>query len=69
MHDLLQKNSLIDLKTILRIVPVGRITWLNGVKKGYFPQPIRIGPRRIFWKSEDIDSLVKNGTFHNKKDN
>ncbi len=42
-------------------VPVSKSTWWDGVRKGRFPQPIKLGPRITAWHVEDIRELVKSG--------
>lgn len=40
------------------IIPVSRSSWLDGVRSGRFPKPIKIGKRVVVWRSEDIERLV-----------
>ena len=40
------------------IIPVGRTTWLEGVKKGDYPQPVKLSPRTVAWKVDDILRLI-----------
>lgn len=59
-----QKNILpeigfIRIKEILKIFPIGRSTWWEGVKEGRFPKPIKIGVRTTAWKVEDIHALIE----------
>ena len=39
-------------------LPMGRSTFLNGVKAGKYPQPVRFSPRRPVWRKSDIDALI-----------
>lgn len=42
------------------LIPVSRSTWLNGVKSGRFPQPVRtLGNRIIAWKISDVRELIE----------
>jgi len=41
------------------ILPVGRTTFLNGVKSGKYPKPVKLGERSIAWKVSDIRALVE----------
>ena len=54
------------------IMPIGRSTWLKGVKAGRFPQPVKFGARLVLWKAEDVRLVVENGgalpTFVRKPD-
>jgi len=46
-------------KLIPAIIPVGRTTWLEGVKSGIYPSPITLGERCVAWRVEDIHDLIK----------
>ena len=39
------------------IVPVCRSTWLAGVKSGIYPQPVKLSPRVVVWRSADVYAL------------
>lgn len=54
-------DHLLRLKEVLRIVPVSRSGWWQGVKDGRFPAPVKLGPRTTAWKASSIRSLVENG--------
>lgn len=41
------------------IIPIGRSSWWDGVKKGKFPKPVKIGERTTAWKVEDIKNLIE----------
>ncbi len=41
------------------IVPVARSTWLEGVRAGKFPAPIKLGRRITVWRCEDIRKLIE----------
>lgn len=48
-----------DKKTnIPPIIPVCRSSWLNGVKSGKYPKPIKLGERTTAWKVEDVRKLI-----------
>ena len=40
------------------IIPIGRSSFLAGVKSGKFPKPVKLGIRITAWKVEDIRNLV-----------
>lgn len=40
------------------LIPVGRTSWLNGVKSGKYPKPIKLGERTTAWRVEDIIALI-----------
>ena len=49
----------LKLAQVLGLIPLGRTSWLNGVKSGKYPKPVKIGARSIAWKVEDIRALVE----------
>lgn len=54
-HDLnsLPETGFVRLPVILSLIPIGKSSWWEGVKKGIYPQPVRIGQRVTAWKAED----------------
>ena len=40
------------------VIPIGRTTFLNGVKSGKYPKPVKLGERTTAWKVEDIRALI-----------
>lgn len=40
------------------ILPIGRSTFLAGVKSGKYPQPVKLGERTTAWKKTDIMALL-----------
>lgn len=50
--------ALWKLPEVLRHFPVSRATWYAGIKDGRFPQPIKLGPRAVAWRSADILALT-----------
>jgi predicted DNA-binding transcriptional regulator AlpA len=46
------------LPTVLTHVPVSRSGWWAGIKAGRYPAPVRLSPRCVAWRSEDIRSLI-----------
>ena len=57
--DLLPETGFLRLPTILKIFPIGRSTWWQGVKDGKFPKPVKLGQRTTAWKVEDIKALIE----------
>lgn len=59
MHNrILPETGFIRLPTILNIFPVSKSTWWAGVKKGRYPQPVKLGPKITAWRVEDIRALI-----------
>lgn len=43
------------------IIPISRSSFLQGVKDGRFPKPVKLGPRTTAWKISDIRNLIERG--------
>lgn len=41
------------------ILPIGRTTFLNGVKSGKYPKPVKLGKRTTAWRVADIRFLIE----------
>lgn len=41
------------------LIPIGRTTFLNRVKSGKYPQPVKLTKRLIGWRVEDIRRLIE----------
>ena len=55
---LLPEIGFVRIRTILRIFPISRSSWYQGVAVGKFPRPIRLGVRTSVWRVEDIRALI-----------
>lgn len=44
------------------IIPVSKSSWWDGVKKGTYPKPVKLGERTICWRVEDIRALIAQGS-------
>jgi prophage regulatory protein len=53
-------DNLLSFKQVLEMVPLSRQTIHRLRKSGNFPQPIRIGLRRVYWYEYDIASWYAN---------
>lgn len=42
-------------------LPISKSSWWSGVKKGYYPQPVKLGPNITAWRWSDIHNLIENG--------
>lgn len=59
--DPIHPAALLRLAQVLKIIPIGRTTWLDGVRDGRFPAPVRLGPRTIAWRAADILAIAERG--------
>lgn len=48
----------IRLADVLKIVPVGKTAWYQGVKEGRFPAPVKLSKRASGYRVEDIRALI-----------
>lgn len=44
------------------IIPVSKSSWWDGVKKGTYPKPVKLGERTTCWRVEDIRALIVHGS-------
>lgn len=56
---LLPETGFVRLPIILKIFPVGKSTWWQGVKDGKYPKSVKLSERTTAWRVEDIKSLIK----------
>jgi prophage regulatory protein len=48
----------VRLPTVLRVIPIGKTSWWEGVRKGRYPKPVKLGPNTTAWRVEDIRALI-----------
>lgn len=51
-------NCLLRLKQVLELIPVCKASFYNGIKAGFYPQPLKIG-RSSFWRYVDIVAVIE----------
>lgn len=62
-------DRFLRLWQVLPLVGMSRSSWLEGVKKGIYPQPVRIGFNMVAWRESEIRAFIENpSSFMNKKD-
>lgn len=54
----LAAGGLLRLPEVLAIVPVSATTWWHGIRESRFPHPVRISPRCVAWRANDIRELL-----------
>ncbi|NBW37954.1 MAG: AlpA family phage regulatory protein [Cytophagia bacterium] len=42
---MIPKEGFLRLSELLKIIPVGKTKWWQGVKSKRYPQPVKLGPR------------------------
>ena len=53
------ETGFVRLAQVLKVIPLGKTSWWEGVKSGRFPKPIKLSARCNAWKAEDIHNLIK----------
>lgn len=56
--NILPKKGFLRLPEVLKLYPVSRATWYNGVKKGIYPQSVQLSDKIVAWRVEDIQKLI-----------
>ena len=54
----LPETGFLRLADVLRLVPVCRTAWYNGVRAGDFHQPVALGKRARGYRVEDVRALI-----------
>ena len=52
-------ERLLKLAEVLDLYPVSRTTWLDGVRRGVYPRPVKIAARRVAWRESEIRRLIE----------
>jgi len=58
-ENIISETGFLRVKDVLKIIPVSKSTWWEGVKTGRFPKSIKLGPRTTVWRVEDIKSYME----------
>lgn len=56
---ILPETGFLRLSQVLKLIPVGKTTWCNGVKSGRFPKAVKLGERITACRVEDIKALIE----------
>lgn len=54
----LPETGFLRLADVLKLVPVCKTAWYNGVRSGEFPQPVALGKRARGYRAEDVRALI-----------
>ena len=52
-------SAVIRLPDVLRIYPVSKSHWWDGIKKGIYPAPVKLGVRARGWRLGEVLALTK----------
>jgi prophage regulatory protein len=59
MYEALPDTGFVRLPAVLKIFPVSKSTWWNGIKSGRFPAGHKLSPGITAWRVEDIRALLQ----------
>ena len=59
MYDLPEPEGFMRLPEVLRVIPVSKTAWWEGIRSGRYPQSVKLGPRTTAWRVSDIRKLVE----------
>ncbi|MDR2724127.1 MAG: AlpA family phage regulatory protein [Holosporaceae bacterium] len=54
------EERFLRLPQILRLIPIGKSTLLEKVKKGEFPKQIKLGSKISVWKASEVQAYIDN---------
>ena len=54
----LPRQAIVRIPTILKVFPVSRSTWNNGVKDGRYPKAVKVSERGVGWRWGDILDML-----------
>ncbi len=54
----LPETGFVRLPEVLKVIPLGKTSWWEGVRAGRFPRPVKLSDRCTAWGAEDIRELV-----------
>ena len=49
---------LLRLNEVLTLIPVSQASFYEGIEKGHYPKPLKVGKKLSVWKLSDIRALV-----------
>lgn len=53
----LPNEGLVRLPIVLKVLGIKRTAFYDGIRKGYYPKPVKLGPRISAWRVEEIREL------------
>jgi len=57
MFDINEPEGFMRLPEVLRIIPISKTAWWEGIREGRYPAGIKLAPRTTAWKTSDIRKL------------
>lgn len=57
----LTPGRLLRLKEVLKIIPISKSAFYQGIKAGKFPPPVKLGVRTSAWLTDSLIPIVEKG--------
>ena len=57
-YSIIPATGYVRLPQILKVIPISKSSWWNGVRSGKYPKSLKIGYRTTVWKAEHIHQLI-----------
>jgi predicted DNA-binding transcriptional regulator AlpA len=57
-NNILPREGFARLSNVIRILGIKKTTLWNWVKTGYFPKPVKLGPRTTAWRVGDVRDFI-----------
>lgn len=54
-------DELVTAKEITAALRIGNTKWWEGVRRGIYPAPVRLGARCTRWRKSTINQLIQRG--------
>lgn len=54
----LPAEGFVRLPSVLAVFPISAAKWRTGVRNGVFPPAIKLGPKTVVWRVEDIRAML-----------
>ena len=54
-------DELVSVKEIIAVLKIGPTKWWDGVRRGIYPRPIKLGNRCTRWTKSSIERLMQKG--------
>ncbi|ACH40470.1 phage regulatory protein, AlpA family [Citrifermentans bemidjiense Bem] len=55
----LSETGYLRLPEVLKIIPVCKTVWWEGIKAGKYPAGVKLSARCTAWRAEDIQALIE----------
>lgn len=52
-------SGFMRIKDVLKLIPISRATWCEGVRSGLYPEAIHPSPGTSAWRVDDIKILIE----------